>query len=135
MAMRALIVEDDFASRRIMMKILEPHADVDVAVNGLEALEAFRMALLTGSPYSLICMDLMMPHMDGIETMTKLRGIETEYNVPQGKAVNIIITTAVNDSNFVKKAVESGKAAACIIKPIEKKRVIAELQKLGLISN
>lgn len=43
--MKALVVEDDFASRKLLQKILTPYGEVDIAVNGLEAIEAFTKSL------------------------------------------------------------------------------------------
>ncbi|MCA1987263.1 MAG: response regulator, partial [Desulfovibrio sp.] len=65
--MRVLIVEDDFTSRKLMQTILSPYGDCDVAVNGREAVEAFQNALNSAKPYDLVCMDIMMPEMDGQE--------------------------------------------------------------------
>ena len=49
--MKTLIVEDDFTSRRLLQRFLAPFSDCDVAVNGKEAVEAFRLALEAGQPY------------------------------------------------------------------------------------
>ncbi|MFC1821043.1 hypothetical protein ACFLZG_08180 [Thermodesulfobacteriota bacterium] len=40
--MKTLVVKDDFASRLILQKILSPYGETHVAVNGEEAIEAFR---------------------------------------------------------------------------------------------
>ena len=64
--LKILIVEDDFMVRQILRDILEPYGVVDIAVNGEEAVQAFRVAWRQNHPYDLICMDIMMPVMDGI---------------------------------------------------------------------
>ena len=48
--MKALIAEDDFTSRLLLQKFLSPFGEVHVAVNGAEALEAFREAKKNGDP-------------------------------------------------------------------------------------
>ncbi len=55
--MRILIVEDDFASRKVLQKMLSPYGECDMAADGEEAVKACRMALEENSPYGLICMD------------------------------------------------------------------------------
>ena len=42
--MRVLIVEDDFTSRKLLQKFLSPYGDCDIAVDGKEALEAYKMS-------------------------------------------------------------------------------------------
>ena len=63
--MRILIVEDDFASRKFMMNFMSAYGDCDGTVDGMEAVEAYMMALEDEQPYDLICLDVMMPVMDG----------------------------------------------------------------------
>ena len=79
--MRVLVVEDDFISRRLLCRYLEPHGECDVAVNGNEALSAFKQALSSGQYYDLICLDIMMPGMDGQETLKRMRILEREAGI------------------------------------------------------
>ena len=58
--MKTLIAEDDFASRRVLLRFLEEHGDCDVTVDGREAVEAFEMALENGEGYDLLCLDIMI---------------------------------------------------------------------------
>ena len=78
--MRILIAEDDFASRKFMLKFLTKYAEVDVTVDGQEAVNAFELALEDGEPYDLVCLDVMMPNMNGYELTDFLR--KNNYNMP-----------------------------------------------------
>ena len=49
--MRILIVEDDFASRKFMMNFMSAYGDCDGTVDGMEAVEAYMMALEDEQPY------------------------------------------------------------------------------------
>ena len=71
--MRILVVEDSFITRRVMLKMLAPLGQCDVAVNGREAVMAFRMGLDEGVGYDLICLDIQMPEMNGIELTMEIR--------------------------------------------------------------
>ena len=52
--MKILLAEDDFASRKFMMRFLAKYGECDVTVDGLEAVEAFTMALESKEGYNLI---------------------------------------------------------------------------------
>ena len=58
--MRALIVEDEFLSRKVLRSFLMTLFEVDIVVNGREAVEAFKLAHTEKNPYDLILMDIMM---------------------------------------------------------------------------
>jgi len=130
--MRILIVEDDLSSRRVLQKFLTEYGECDIASDGAEAVNAFMQSWLDSRPYSLICMDIMMPNMDGQEALKKIREIEKEMEVSGTKEVKVIITTALDDPANVFKAFHKGGATSYIVKPIGKQRLNDELCKLGL---
>ncbi|MFZ5352836.1 MAG: response regulator [Bacillota bacterium] len=131
--MKILIVEDDFVSRCIMQEILSPYGQCDVAVNGNEAYQAFCFAFEQGKPYNLICMDIMMPEMNGQDTLKKIREYESAEGVKGANAVKIIMTTALGDSNNIKNAFIE-QCEAYLIKPISKAKLLDIMKKLELIS-
>ena len=79
--MRILIAEDDFASRKVILKFLSVYGECDVTVDGMEAVDAFMMALEEDNPYDLICLDVMMPVMDGYQALKSIREIEKEHGL------------------------------------------------------
>jgi two-component system chemotaxis response regulator CheY len=132
MDMRILIAEDDFASRRVILKFLSVYGECDVTVDGMEAIDAFQMALDENEPYDLICLDIMMPIMDGYQSLKNIREIEEERNIPEDKKVKVIMTTALNEEKNVKKAYELG-CTDYLAKPIDMDKLKEILVKLGLI--
>ena len=90
------------------------------------------MALEDDDPYQLVCLDIMMPVMDGYQALVGIRNLEKERNIPQDKAVKVIMTTALNDEKNVKMAFELG----CTVysgKPIDQDRFEQALKKFGLV--
>ncbi len=130
--MRILIAEDDFASRKVILKFLSVYGDCDVTVDGMEAIDAFMMALEEDEPYDLICLDVMMPIMDGYQALKNIRDIEKEHNVPEDKKAKVIMTTALNEEKNVKKAFELGCTVYCG-KPIDMEKLKSTLEAIGLI--
>ncbi len=130
--MRILIVEDDFVSRRLLHAILSPYGICDIAVNGREAVDAFKLAWDEKAPYDLICLDIMMPGMDGHEVLQKIRIIEEEKGIYGKAGVKIIMTTALSDPRIIMKAFKE-QCEAYLVKPIEKQKLLDAVKGLGLI--
>jgi two-component system chemotaxis response regulator CheY len=132
--MRILIAEDDFISRKLMMRFLSKYGECDVTVDGNEAIEAFKMALDSGEGYDLICMDVMMPFVDGFQALQKIREIEKDNQIPEEKSSKIIMTTALSEGKNVTRAFELG-CTAYAGKPIDRDKFENELRKLDLIGS
>lgn len=130
--MRILLAEDDYVTRKAMDSFLSKYGECDVTVDGMEAVDAFLLALEEGEPYDLVCLDIMMPVMDGYQALMGIRNLEKERGITGDKAVKVIMTTALNEEKNVKMAFELG----CTIysgKPIDQVRFEQALKKLGLI--
>lgn len=130
--MKILLAEDDYATRKFMASFLSKYGECDVAVDGMEAVDAYLMALDDGEPYDLICLDIMMPAMDGYQVLMSIRNLEKEHQISQEDGVKVIMTTALNDEQNVKMAFDLG----CSVysgKPINQEKFEQALTKLGLI--
>ena len=125
--MRNLIVEDDFASRKFMMNFMSAYGDCDGTVDGMEAVEANMMALEDEQPYDLICLDVMMPVMDGYQVLNTIRNMEKQRGI-----VKIIMMTALNELKNVRKAFEMCCTVYCA-KPVDLDKLKNVLKKLKLI--
>ena len=130
--MRALIAEDNYTSRILIQRLLAPHAECTVVVNGEKAVEAFLRAFYDGRPYDLICLDLMMPEMDGHTALTRIREIEKERGIEEAACVKVIMTTAHADVENVRKAIRE-KCQGYLIKPYDKQKLLDKLTSLGLL--
>jgi two-component system chemotaxis response regulator CheY len=129
--MRILVVEDDFGSRRMMQKLLEPYGNVDVVVDGEEAVEAFKLAWEESSPYDIVFMDIMMPKMDGHEALKRLRAYEREMGVKPPNEAKVVMTSVLEDPKNVIEAYYGGAATSYLIKPIDREKLEDELGRLG----
>lgn len=130
--MRTLVVEDEFTSRILLQKIFTAYGTCDIAVDGQEAVLAFRQALEEKYPYDLVCMDIMMPNKDGRIALQEIRDLEAEYGRTGTKEVRVIMTTALDDVKTVMGSYREG-ATSYITKPIEKAKLLEEVRALGLI--
>ena len=130
--MRTLIVEDDFTSRILLQSLLSQYGECHIAVNGREAVAAFRTAQESGQTYDLICMDIMMPEMDGQAAVREIRALEEAEGTLSTNGVKIIMTTALDD---VKNVVESFMALCdtYLFKPIDKGQLLGHIRDLHLV--
>jgi two-component system chemotaxis response regulator CheY len=120
--MRILIVEDDFISRKVLEKQLSMFGETDVTVNGREAVEAVRLQIAQGEPYDLICLDIMMPEMDGQEALRAIRNAEKEADIEGLDRTKIIMTTALNDSKDILSSFKD-ECDGYLVKPIKKQDI------------
>jgi len=130
--MKILIVEDDFISRKVMLLCMSEFGECDIAVDGVEAIAAVKHALDDEKPYDLICLDIMMPNMNGQEALKELRSLEAERGVMLGHGAKVVMTTALSDHTSIISAFK-GDCDSYLIKPVHKQDIIAKLTELELI--
>ncbi len=129
--MRALIAEDDATSRLLMKMLLTPYGETREAEDGAQAVEAFREALDEDRPFDLVCLDVMMPELDGHEALTAIRKAEEERGILLGCGVRVLMTTALGDSDNVMKGYR-GRCDAYLVKPIDRDKLVGHLEAFGL---
>lgn len=130
--MKTLIVEDNFTSRLVLQKMLQGYGECHVAIHGKEAVQAFQEALEGAEPYDLVCLDIMMPEMDGQEALRQIRALEAAQGTTSSQGAKIVMTTALRDS----KNLFSAFANLCdgyLVKPIDKVKLLDQLRNLKLI--
>jgi len=131
--MRILIVDDDQNSARLLATMMRPFGECDLATDGRQAIDNVKVAYREDDPYDLICLDIMMPNIDGQRALQAIREYEEKRKVPFGRATKIMMVTALSDTyNMIKAFVHL--CDAYIAKPIEKKELIEKLEQLGLIN-
>lgn len=131
--MKVLIAEDDVTSRKLLQSILSAYGTCELAADGEEAVAAFKAAIEQGAPYDLVCMDIMMPKMDGHEALAQMREIEKGLGITPEREIKAIMTTALGDPKNVVKALYREGATAYLVKPIAKKKLLEEIMRMGLI--
>jgi len=131
--MRTLVVEDDFTSRLLLQEILKGYGDVHVAVNGKEAVAAVSATMDAGEPYDLICLDIMMPEMDGYQALDEIRRLEKEQGILPPGGAKIVMTTALHQMKNIAEAFY-GLCDGYLYKPIDKGKLLKQLRELKLVA-
>ena len=130
--MRILIAEDDLVSRKFLFKFLSQYGDCDLVVDGLEALDAFLISIKENNRYDLICLDIMMPKVDGVKVLKHIRDLEIQKGILPEKRSKVIMTTALAETQYVQNAFEIG-CDAYAAKPIDTAKLTEVLHNLGLV--
>ncbi|NOX32917.1 MAG: response regulator [Deltaproteobacteria bacterium] len=112
--MKFLLVDFEFVSRKKAHKILSQYGECHVAINGLEALNAFVRAHNKNDPYNLIFLDIDMPDFDGNQVLEKIRKWEKSRNIVKPDIAKIIMVSA---NKSFKTPPETGFEAH-MVKPI-----------------
>jgi signal transduction histidine kinase/DNA-binding response OmpR family regulator/HAMP domain-containing protein len=115
---RILVVDDDFRNIFAMSALLERgHADVHVAESGADALE-----MLEQTPdVDIVLMDIMMPVMDGYETMRAIRTIQRFEELP------IIAVTGKVTPGERQRCLDAG-ASDYVPKPVDTAELLTALK-------
>jgi len=121
--MRALVVDDDLIIRIVLEEILSAYAEVHCSVDGKEAVEEYTGAIDRGEAYDLICMDLLMPVMGGIEAIRIIRHEEGLRGRLGERAAKVIVTTAADDNDTISQAFGE-LCDAYVVKPIDAEQLI-----------
>jgi two-component system chemotaxis response regulator CheY len=129
--MRILIAEDDLVSRQFLFKFLSQYGECDVTLNGLEALDAYLLATKDNQPYDLICLDIMMPKVDGVKVLKTVRELEKQQGILPEQRVKVIMITALAETQYVQTAFEIG-CEAYAAKPVDTQKLVDVMKKLGL---
>jgi len=130
--LKILIADDEIVSRNKMQKLMDKIGDCLAVESGKEALDVLKQAFLADKPFHLVMLDIVMPEMDGIETLTEIRAFEEEKKVPQEKRVKVIMVTAYSDKKTILKCIRAG-CDDYIKKPFKKEMIIKKMVKQGLI--
>lgn len=115
--MRILLVEDERDLSKVIKKVLEYNKyEVDQAFDGIEALEYIEY-----NPYDCMILDVMMPRLDGIETIKRIRA--------SGNNVPIIMLSAKAEIDDRVLGLDSG-ADDYLTKPFSTKELLARIRSI-----
>ena len=107
--------------------------DITQAEDGLQAMEHFERALLSGAPFSLIFLDIVMPVLDGQETLARMRAIEKKAGITGDDRAIIIMATSLHSTEDMIRALIDGDCTDYLVKPFEAEDVHTMLVKYAFL--
>ena len=127
-----LIVDDDGVCRAVLADILSRYGQCHFAVNGRQAVDMVQQTLDDGRPYDLICLDLLMPGIDGHDVLSAIRQSESQHGVYCTDGAKVVIVTSQYDSKHCIQAFREG-CESYLTKPIREPKLLEILRQLELI--
>lgn len=128
--MRILIAEDDETCSLILSSMFKSYGTSVVVEDGESVIRSVTTELVKQQPFDLICLDIMMPGLDGQACLRCIRAIEQGFGRVGGAGTKILMTTALNAPESIMTAFRS-QCEGYLVKPIDRVKLTAQLSKLG----
>ncbi|MEN8776077.1 MAG: sigma-54 dependent transcriptional regulator [Polaribacter sp.] len=129
---KILIIEDEAAIRRVLVKIISEENDtykVEEAEDGLLGLE-----MIKNNDYDLVLCDIKMPKMDGVEVLEKTKKIKPETPIVMisghGDLDTAVNTMRLGAFDYISKPPDLNRLLNTVRNALEKKTLVVENKRL-----
>ncbi|MDD6332687.1 MAG: response regulator [Clostridium sp.] len=130
--LKILVAEDDEANRKFLSKLLAKFGEVTVVADGFQAVKSYMQALDEKEPFRLVCLDVMMPKIDGYKALDAIRDLESRNALIDGEKAKIIMISALDEGGFDEEL--AGNQYDCYMsKPIDILEFEMNLKRMGMI--
>jgi len=113
---RILVVDDNEGARESLEEILEDDFDVECVEDGPSALDR-----ITNEAFDIVLLDLVMPKMDGIETLKRIKAYD--------QSIDVIMVSATDRAQEATDSIRSG-AYDYITKPFDTKIIFNVIERV-----
>ena len=129
---KILVIEDEAAIRRVLIKIISEESDsyvVEEAENGLEGIEKFK-----DNDYDLVLCDIKMPKMDGVEVLEKAKKIKPEIPFVMisghGDLDTAVNTMRLGAYDYISKPPDLNRLLNTVRNALDRKVLVIENKRL-----
>lgn len=129
--MKILVAEDDMASGKFMLKLLAKYGEVVLARDGIAAVDEFVNAINNNERFDLVCLDVMMPKIDGYKALASIRDAERKLGLARDKRVKVVMVSALDEGFDANYASDDYEEYMC--KPIDIIKFDEMMHELGLV--
>ncbi len=129
--MRVLVAEDDQASGKFLSKLLSRYGEVILTTDGIEAVDTFVSAASEKNFFDLVCLDIMMPKIDGYKALASIRDAERKLGIPRISRCKVVMISALDEDFDASYASEDYDDYIC--KPIDVMKFDSIIRKLGVV--
>lgn len=125
---KILIIEDEAAIRRVLIKIIAEENDayeLEEAVDGLDGLEK-----ISKSDYDLVLCDIKMPKMDGVEVLEKVKKLKPEIPMVMisghGDLDTAVNTMRLGAFDYISKPPDLNRLLNTVRNALDRKELVVE---------
>lgn len=129
--MKVLVAEDDLASGKFMQKLLSKYGEVVLARDGIATVDEFVKAINDGEKFDLVCLDIMMPKIDGYKALASIRDAERKLGLARDSRCKVVMISALDEAFDSSYASDDYEEYLC--KPIDIIKFDTLVKQLGLI--
>lgn len=129
---RLLLVDDEPVSLRFLSRALAGIGEAVEARDGGEAVELFREALDQGRPFAAVVMDIMMPGVDGVEAVRRIRAMEA---AARAEPCRVLMLSCLDDAEHQLSSQYEAGADGYLTKPVDLATLRRALANLDLPAN
>jgi DNA-binding response OmpR family regulator len=130
--LRILVLEDDASTCRLMQIFLDQIGECRIVSSGRTALDSFQSALDQGKPFDLLLLDIMVPEINGIDVLKKVRMIERSRGIHDRNRAKVIITSSLSDARNMERA-RSAESDDYLVKPVNRAKLFSTIRTMGLL--
>ncbi|MGE5844289.1 MAG: response regulator [Syntrophaceae bacterium] len=130
--LRILVLEDDASTCRLMQIFLDQIGECRIVSGGRTALDSFQSALDQGKPFDLLLLDIMVPEINGIDVLKKVRMIERSRGIHDRNRAKVIITSSLSDARNMEQA-RSEESDGYLVKPVNRAKLFSAIRTMGLL--
>jgi two-component system chemotaxis response regulator CheY len=133
--LRILVAEDSPSARLFLETVMADYGRVESAEDGAQAVDFFQRALDAGEPHHVVILDIMMPEMDGLAALVRIREIVLERGLDEEEQPKAIMASCLTDPGHMIRAHYECGADVYITKPYTQQTLEEALVNLGLVDN
>ncbi len=131
--LNVLVVDDDEVIQFHMNQLLLPLAHVRMAANGRDGLARVEESLSSGERFHCVFMDIIMPGMDGLETVRAMVHLFNVRRIPLEDRPKIVMLSSMDEPGARIDALYACGADHFLSKPLDEPALVTALSELGLI--
>lgn len=116
---KILVVEDDICQRQLLVKFIEAALDCEI-LEAADGLQALKIMLEDKQEPNLVLLDLMMPHLNGVEFLNIVRGRPAFDHIP------VIVCSAVAETTPL-RGIIGDRIQSYLVKPIDRAKLLDKI--------